>query len=364
VKKIAVLGIGAHTLPSSRFLLNRLAEKYSITLYAEVPVKEEWLQLPHRYTIRRVFSKTWPRRMRDALYFLRVLIDHLRNSFDLVHAHSNYPTGMVAVALQKFAHVPALVSLEGGEAAGIAELNFGDMFSPRRIKLNQWIINHAKGVTALTHFQRDQAYKNLGVTRSIDVVTRGVDLTLFGRTKKSVGNPLVFLSVGYLSPVKNPELLLRAFHLIQQQVDCVLLHIGKDFMDGAIQRLTNELHLSEKVQFKGPVPYEDLPAHYAQADILLITSAYESQAVVVAEAMASGVVVCGTNVGLVADLSGTCCLSSPEHDAVRLSRSILTLVEDRARMEQLRHNAWEWSSRNSLDHSVAQISTLYEQLGR
>src|SRR5690606_15968440 len=99
--RVAYLGRAGHTLPSLRVLLNLLAGECEVVLYSEVPFHQEWETLQHSYRVRRVVGKRWPRRVRDVLLLLTLIRDHLRNRFDVVHAHSTYPAGLVAVVLQR-----------------------------------------------------------------------------------------------------------------------------------------------------------------------------------------------------------------------------------------------------------------------
>ena len=57
-------------------------------------------------------------------------------------------------------------------------------------------------------------------------------------------------------------------------------------MNGLFQRLVDEMGISNKVQFIEPVDYNRIHEYYREADVFLHTSVYESQALVVAEAMA------------------------------------------------------------------------------
>ncbi len=128
--------------------------------------------------------------------------DHLKKPFDLIHAHCTFPTGFSAIVLQKLFRVPMLLSLDGGEEVSFPEIKFGDVHQSKRTRINKWIINRAKVVTALTCFHRDLIYKNLTISRTIEVVTRGVDTGKFPRSAaKKIDSPIKFLSVGYLSPI-------------------------------------------------------------------------------------------------------------------------------------------------------------------
>jgi glycosyltransferase involved in cell wall biosynthesis len=363
VKRIAFLGRGGHTLPSHRALLNKLAEEFAIILYSEVQIQPELLKLAHHYEIKCFKGMGLPKFLREPIFVFMLMIEHLKKPFDLIHSHSSYPTGLAAILLQKIFKVPALVSLDGGEGIFISQAKFGDFNSRKRTLLNKWVVNQAKGITTLTNFQKDMVTLNLDLNRKIEVITRGVDSKKFEFIENKIfGAPIIFLSIGYLSPIKNPEMLIKTFYLLQLKIDCLLIHIGFDYMKGEIQRKANEMGIINKVSFMDAVDYTQIQDYYKRADFLLHTSYYESEAMVVAEAMASGVIVCGTNVGLMHDLSGTCCVTTPSNNAELLASAVLELLENTERVKSLRKNARIWSEDNTLDSSSKKLSKMYDTL--
>src|SRR6187549_135841 len=237
------------------------------------------MELEHHYALRCFKGMGLPRRIREFLFLILLIRDQVRDPFDLIHAHSTFPTGFAAVILQKLFRIPALVTLQGGEGSSFPDIKFGDGHHPKRTAMNKWVINQATTVTTLTHFQRDEVCKNLGIRREIKVLTRGVDRDRFSfRRNNKIGVPITFLNVGYLSPIKDPETLIKAFFIIQQQRDCELIHVGKDYMNGSVQQMTASLGISHKVHFIEKIEYAAIQEYYKKADILLHTSLYESQA--------------------------------------------------------------------------------------
>ncbi len=363
MKRIAFLGSGGHSLPTYRALLNSLASEYTIVVYSEVPLPQEWLKFDHQYKIRPFRGMGLSTKVREFLFLILFIRDHLKKPFDLVHAHCTFPTGFSAIVLQKLFGVPTLLSLDGGEEVSFPEIKFGDAHQSKRTRINKWIINNANVVTTLTKFQRDGIYRNLKITREIQVIPRGVDTNrfLFSRSTK-IGTPIIFLSVGYFSPVKDPETLLEAFFIIQNQIDSQLIHIGKDYMDRSNHRMINEMGISNKVQFIESVDYNSIHEYYKKADVLLHTSVYESQAMVVAEAMAAGTLVCGTNVGLMSDLSGECCVTVPAKEPKALAYAVLELLNNADKMNRLRTSAYRWTENNSLEKCTNKFRAIYTQL--
>lgn len=360
---MAFLGRGGHTLPTYRALLNRLASNYDLTVYSEVPIDPSWRDLPHGYHLRDITSKKLPRRLREILLLFVLIKDHLRKPYHLVHAHSTYPTGFVAVIFQKLFNVPAIVSLHAAEASSFPDISFGDLLSKRRAMVNRWIINNASAVTALSDFQRREIQNNLNISRPVSVIYRGVDLKRFYfKRLNGVNSPAVLLSVGYLNAIKDPDTLLRAFSAIQKQLESILIVVGRDYTHGEVQKDAHRLGLSDKVRFEGYVDHEKMDELYRQADLLLHTSRYESQGMVVAEAMASGVLVAGTNVGLLSDLAGECCVTVAVKDPQSLATAVLSLFRNKERMQLMRENAYRWSRQHSLDNCSEVTMDLYEKL--
>jgi glycosyltransferase involved in cell wall biosynthesis len=339
-----------------------LAAHCDLTVYSEVPLEKEWLDLEHKYSLRAITSRKLPRRLREMIFFFVLVKDHLKNPFNLLHAHSTYPTGFVAVICQRLLGLPAIVSLHAAEASAFRDIGLGDLLHRRRARINRWVINRARIVTALTDFQRNEVVTNLQIKRPVVVIHRGVDLKQFYfKRSNALRSPVVILSVGYLNAIKDPETLLRAFYSIQKKIQSVLVIVGKDYANGALQKLVDEMGLTEIVRFEGYVRHDLLGEYYRKSDLLLHTSRYESQGMVIAEAMASGVLVVGTRVGLLSDLSGECCLTVPTRDPDALARAVLDLFCDPDKMELLRENAYRWSLHHSLDNCCKEILSLYNQ---
>jgi glycosyltransferase involved in cell wall biosynthesis len=133
-------------------------------------------------------------------------------------------------------------------------------------------------------------------------------------------------------------------------------------MKGEMQKKANEMGIINKIHFMGSIDYNQIHDYYRTADFLLHTSYYESEAMVVAEALASGLIVCGTNVGLIHDLSDTCCITVPSNDAELLAKAVLELLENTERIKKLRINARIWSENNTLDASSEKLSKMYNVL--
>jgi 1,2-diacylglycerol 3-alpha-glucosyltransferase len=137
-----------------------------------------------------------------------------------------------------------------------------------------------------------------GIKKPIAVVPTGIDLNFFkpiekkkAREKLGIGDERVFLTLGRLGFEKNVDIVLRAF----KDVDAKLIVAGSGPAEQKLKNLRKKLGLQKKVSFKGYVPEKLKYIYYSAADAFIIASTSETQAIVVAEAMACGTPVIGAN---------------------------------------------------------------------
>jgi glycosyltransferase involved in cell wall biosynthesis len=359
-KRIAFIGGGAHTIPSYRALLKELAQDYQITLYSEFYLSREWEVM--EYTIKSVPPWKWGGRIRDIWFGFMIFFDLLKNPAHIFHSHSTYPSGLAATILGKIFRRPVIISLDAAEATGIVDIHFGDLLHKKRSKINRFVLKHATLLTALTEYHKELVQKNLNPKKEIKVIPRGVDLSKFTYSENPLVPPIRFLNLAYLHPVKDQTTLLKCFAILCKSLDCSLTQVGHDYMNGEMKKLCGQLSISDRVQFIGFVHHYNIHKYYHASHFLIHTSVYESQGMVVAEALASGVLVCGTHVGLLSDLSGLCCITSPPRDPESLANAILQLIQNPSSMNQLRLAGRKWAEDHDLKWTASQYRDLYKQL--
>ncbi|HWA34157.1 MAG TPA: glycosyltransferase [Cyclobacteriaceae bacterium] len=280
--------------------------------------------------------------------------------FDVIHGFWALPSGFLAVIIGRFFNVPSVVSVLGGDAISLPKINYGQLrhFIPR--VLVRWTILNAGTATALTRYLE----KNLqthGIRRQdIRILPWGIDNHQFPYRPCPVKVPVSFLHIGNLNRVKDQLTLLKAFKLIADQIDCHLNVIGEGPLEHNLREWITTNGLSDNVTLKRPVDYKDVAAFYQQAMILLHTSLSEGQSEVVTEAMSSGVVVCGTQVGLMSDLP-SCCVAVPTENPEALGDEVLKLIRDEKRIASIRRNAQEWTHSYNIAWTVNATATMYRE---
>jgi GalNAc-alpha-(1->4)-GalNAc-alpha-(1->3)-diNAcBac-PP-undecaprenol alpha-1,4-N-acetyl-D-galactosaminyltransferase len=125
---------------------------------------------------------------------------------------------------------------------------------------------------------------------------------LYGVAALAIPNPLralpkfehpresMVLAVGRLSHEKGFDLLIRAFSVISQEFnDWRLVIIGEGLEHRALQRLSEQLKLGDRVEFRSPV--KDIESWMSRAGLVVQPSRFEGFPNVVLEAMGMGAAV-------------------------------------------------------------------------
>ena len=359
-KVVYFLGGGAHTLTTYRMLLESLSQHYEIFLFSEFHIADN--ERSKYYQIISVPRWNGNRRIRELIFGLIILKELLKRRVDIIHTHSTYPAGLVGIIFGKIFRKPVIVSLDAAEGVGLANIQFGDLLHKNRTKVNKYVINSATIVTALTKFHKKTIITGLEINREIKLIPRGIDCAKFKSDNSPLNEPIQFLNVGYINSIKDQITLLKCFAIICKSIPCYLTHIGKDYTNGKMKELCKKLKISEYVDFKGYVNYNQVPDYYRKADVLLHTSVYESQAMVVVEAFASNVLVCGTQVGLMSDLDEQCCITSLPGDYVGLALKVVNVLNDQEQMSQLKNNGLNWALKHNLQWTVERYQYLYSTI--
>jgi 1,2-diacylglycerol 3-alpha-glucosyltransferase len=203
-----------------------------------------------------------------------------------------------------------------------------------------------------------------------DVIPTGVDPDRFSpavsgrsiRTKWGLNGSDVILHVGRVAPEKNLHTLIHAFPRIKEaNPDTKLLIVGSGPYLERYYDLVRHMNLSGDVIFTGFVPDADLPKYYAAADAFAIASKFETQGLVVLEALAAGRPVAGANFRAIPEFvhEGENGFLFDPNDEAGCANAILQCLAQRDAMRDAARNS-------ALPFSVAKctrrLEHLYERL--
>ncbi|MER2554478.1 MAG: glycosyltransferase family 1 protein [Thauera sp.] len=221
---------------------------------------------------------------------VRLVREWSRQRPDLVHVATEGPLGWTAVTAANKLRIPATSDFHTNFDHYSSHYGIGWLRQPVAAYLRRF---HNR--TAATYVPTAALAARLSAEgyRRVEVISRGVDTTLYSPTRRSEvlrrtwGVPpggLAVVSVGRLAPEKNLGLVLRAFAAIRRlRPDARLVLVGDGPQRAALERSC------PGAVFAGMRHGEDLAAHYATADLFLFSSLTETFGNVTLEAMASGV---------------------------------------------------------------------------
>jgi teichuronic acid biosynthesis glycosyltransferase TuaC len=168
------------------------------------------------------------------------------------------------------------------------------------------------------------------------------------------------LVVGRLIPLKDLPTLFRALKRMSNPPPTRL--VG----DGPMHHALEQEAAGLPVTFVGRKAPEELPAEYARARVLAMTSTTEGMPNVILEAMASGVPVVSTPVGSIPDIvkPGATGYLFPVGDDAALARHLEVLFADDAERDRLARGALEEARQFSWDRVTSGVETVLAGLTR
>jgi len=242
-------------------------------------------------------------------------------------------------------------------------------------KVRRYELDHAEAVIAISR-QIEQALIAGGVSvHNVRTLYSGIDLSKRQSThdiqavRQMIGLPngaVILGTVANLFPRKGYEVMLRALPAIVLAVPLVhYVIVGSDDHDYAdrLKRLAHELKIADRVHivgFQDPV----LP-FLAALDLYVHPALMEGFGIAVVEAMAIGKAVVATTTGGLPEVvaQGETGLLVPPGDPESLAQAVVSLLQDRARREQMGlRGKVRAQERFSLDASVAKVEQLYSEV--
>jgi len=304
------------------------------------------------------------------LYFraLSAIVEEARSRpFDVLHGLWADEPGFLAVAAGRKTRTPAVVSILGGELVNIPDIGYGGQRSLVDRRLSSAAIRTADRVTVGSSWARERELSRRPALRW-RVMPLGVDTTRFApgpvapSARRLPGRPKL-LHVASLTPVKDQATLLRAFALVSRRLPDARLSIaGEGPLRAGLEGRAAALGIADRVVFLGAVPHGDLPDLYRQADLFVLSSRFESQAMVVLEAAASGCPIVGTTVGILPQLQEGSQAVAPA-DPEGLAAAVSRVLEDDAERRRAA-DAVLRTVRAELDVHVvvARLRALYDEI--
>lgn len=291
------------------------------------------------------------------LYVIRLTRLIRRHQFKIVHCHL-FGANWIAKPLAALLGVPIRINHDQCNDA----LRHKSVLAFRMDKLaNRWS-SHVCAVSASTRDFLLQ-HERLPAER-VSLVYNGVDLRRFvPRAGRAPSGRFVVLGVGRLHPQKNFRLFLDvAAELLRRGHSTAFRIAGTGPEMDQLRRRAGELDIAENVEFIGHE--NDMARLYAEADALMITSAYEGTPLTALEAMAMRLPIIASRIDGLAEVlvDEVEALLVPPHDP----HGFVTRVERLMTNPHLRSALADAAERKVREHysaeiMVAQVEAIYDR---
>jgi glycosyltransferase involved in cell wall biosynthesis len=339
---MSVMGGGSlnNGIPVLVDLFGRLSHHYEIVFYSFQKVYRP--NVPESIHVVDSPFQRLPGRLKYLLLIARIILDHIRSQYSLFFAVSAYPPGWAAIFLGRILRRPVLTQIIALEAVAMRDINFGNLTIPWLAQITRSVCSKTNWLVAVSDYQALLARRDLPTQRSIEVLPLRINPSRFRFRRRKITGPVQFIHIAYYSPIKDQDMMFRAFAQVCKSVECRLTIIGEGYQTKPVTRTLALLGIQDKVILKGFVPQNEIPFHFDDKHILLHTARFETGCAVIQEAMASGVAVCGTRVGLLSDIGDDYAIIVPPGDDQELASRILQLIDDPLLFERLTENAYQW----------------------
>ncbi|MBK7900528.1 MAG: glycosyltransferase [Azonexus sp.] len=250
----------------------------------------------------------------------------------VVHLFANsgiawYVFALPTIVLARLRGVPCIVNYRGGEARAFFAA------APR------WVVRSPAWATALVvpSGYLAEVFREFG--HSAEIVPNIVDLSRFSpsRDERRPDAPHLIVTRN-LEPIYDIPTALRAFARVRQEFPAARLTVaGSGPEEAALRHLAGDLGMGDAVHFSGRIENRDIPALYAQADLMLNPSRVDNMPISILEALASGVPVVSTDAGGIPYLvtHGANALLVPVGAAEAMAEAGLQVLRDPALRQRL-----------------------------
>ena len=244
---------------------------------------------------------------------LKSRINRIIQSFkpDIIHIQDHFLLGKVVIKVNKDLKIPIIGTnhfMPENFSAFVSGGNLKKRFENLLWKDFSRVFNQVNLVTTPTEFGARLIRPKLKV--DVKAISSGISLERFNpsgdtreiRKKYAIPDKTVLLYVGRLDPEKHIEEILKSVALAVKKTDFCFVVVGKGTSKTALEKLTNQLGITNRVIFTGFVPDEELPYFYKLSRCFIIASIAELLSLVTLQAMASGLPIIAVNAGSLSEL--------------------------------------------------------------
>jgi glycosyltransferase involved in cell wall biosynthesis len=219
----------------------------------------------------------------------------------VISAQDPFETGLVALFISRYWKVPLAVEVHTDFLAPAFAKH--SLLNWVRVRIAGYVLSQAAGGYAVSQKIKDSVRARYRAAPPLEVLPIYTDVSRFAALthEKHSRFQTALLWVGRMEREKNPERALDALVAARRAgFDVGLTFVGTGRLRASLEEKVRRENVAEWVEFVGTVsnPLPSPLPYYATADLLLVTSEYEGFGLVIVEALAAGVPVLSTDVGV------------------------------------------------------------------
>ncbi len=236
------------------------------------------------------------------------------------------------------------------------------------VYFSEWLMNfvYKKIPFAVVSNSTLEEFINKGFDKSkFSIIYNAIEHTEFPMKVSQKADFPIISYFGRLKKYKSVDHLFKAFALVSKKFPDAKLHIlGRGDFRPALEKLAQELNISEKVIFFGYVSEEDKIKLLSESYCMVNTSLKEGWGITNIEANACGTPVISSNVpGLRDSVSdGLSGLLYEYGNIEQLSERIIQVISDKQFREKLSFGAVEWANKFSWNDSAEKMIELCNEV--
>ncbi len=203
------------------------------------------------------------------------------HAVDVIHAHSPILCGMPAARVAHRLHIPFVYEVRAlweDAAVDQARMREGDLRYRLIRKLESDLLRRSDNVVVICQGLKNEIESRGVEARRIHVIPNGVDTGAFVPVPRDaalaqqlgVDRGVVIGFIGKFFKFEGLDVLLRAMARVTTHCpECRLVIVGHGNESAALQALSRELKLEDRVVFAGKVPHADIVKYYSIMDVLV-----------------------------------------------------------------------------------------------
>lgn len=294
-------------------------------------------------------------------------------SYDLVHSHY-WLSGLAGKYLSRWWKVPLIAMLH--TSARAKNRAMGAEIEPHlREEGEREVLASSDLIIASTEKEKQDLVELYSAPGDkIAVIPSGVDMEMFHPLPKDKARSIlcmdsakVLLYVGRIEAEKGIELLIEAASLIKtgHKIEVHIVGGGKEEKEkiDSLKQQCRKLGIGPISHFQEAVDQGRLPLYYSAADLCVLPSRYETFSLVALEALACGIPVIASKVGIMAETIKTHAgILLEEPSAEKLASILCRVLDDSELLKEMAACAREAVQNLSWDMTVKKTVDAYRSL--